>query len=62
MSVLGTSVVMHYTGCDFPNLRDSSVGPSLRLPPTLQALDISLTLAQGTAKEPLGADEKSLWL
>lgn len=58
VSMLGTSVAMHCSGCDFPNLRDGSAGPRLRLPPTLQALDISLTVAQGGAKDPLGADEE----
>lgn len=62
VSVLGTSVAMHCGGCAFPNLSRLS-GPRSRTPIHLQALDISLTPAQGRAKDPLGADEeRSLWL
>lgn len=60
--LLGTSVAMHYGGYEFPNLRQLS-GPKPLTPTHLQALAVSLTVAQGRAKDPLGADEeRSLWL
>lgn len=61
MSVLGTSVAML---CDFPNLDERWLSrPKPPTPTHFQALDISLTAAQGTAKDPLGADEeRSPWL